>query len=509
MIRERLTPIWRVEGTTAPAVRAAIGPVLALAGLCLIFAAIFVWLSLARHAAYQSHAFDLGNVDQAVWNTLHGRFLRFTDMQVGQRVLTSRLAIHVEPFLVLMAPLYALHAGPQTLLVVQGLVTAAGAIPAYLLAYSAMRRPWLSLVFPVAYLLHPSLQNAVLDDFHAVTLSACFLMWAIYFLWRDRLLPFAVFAALGVSTKEEVGLIVAGLGIWLMLKGRHTAGGLAALAGLAAFLLDVAVIIPHFNPAGHSPYLARYSYLGHGLGGVARGIVTHPGLVLDTLKSEGRLQYLSDLLHPLGFVAILNVPALLPAVPVLLINMLSTDPTMYSGFYQYSPEIIPLVVAAAILGVAAVDRLAARHTMRGRRAIVPVLCGLVLIAALVDSREYGFTPLATGYLVPTPGDHQALEDRLLGNIPSNAVIAAADEMEPHVSDRRWVYLLPTVHPRNGPQAQYITLDASIPSLPVTPAALKRVATQALHSGYGIVTARDGILVLRRGSQRKLLPPAFF
>ncbi len=82
--------------------------------MVLAFAIGFSWLSLLRHDAFQSHAFDLGNMDQAVWNTLHGHLLRFTDMAVGSRVLTNRLAIHVEPILPLLALLYLMHAGPQT-----------------------------------------------------------------------------------------------------------------------------------------------------------------------------------------------------------------------------------------------------------------------------------------------------------------------------------------------------------------------------------------------------------
>src|SRR5205085_520948 len=86
---------------------------------------------------------------------------------------------------------------------------------------------------------------------------------------------------------------------------------------------------------------------------------------------------------------------------------------------------------------------------------------------------------------------------------------AADEIEPHPSARRWIYLLPTVHPRNGPRAQYIVLDASIPSLPVTPAALHRAAEAALNTGYGVLEARDGVLLLGRHHGTRRLPPAFF
>jgi len=86
--------------------------------------------------------------------------------------------------------------------------------------------------------------------------------------------------------------------------------------------------------------------LGHGLGGVLRGATSHPGLVVRTLISVPRLDYLDDLLHPLAFTSLLALPVLLLALPALLINMLSADVRMYSGFYQYSAEVVPFVVAS-------------------------------------------------------------------------------------------------------------------------------------------------------------------
>jgi uncharacterized membrane protein len=509
VIREHRTPIWRADDVGRVSVEGSRAPYVVLALATVMFAAVFSWLSVARHAAFQSHAFDLGNMDQAVWSTLHGHFLRFTDMDIGHAVLTSRLAIHVEPLLVVFAPLYLIHSGPETLLVAQSLIVATGAIPAYLMARAALCRVWLSLSFPLAYLLHPSLQNVLLDDFHAVALSAAFLLWAMYFYYRSRMVPFAIFAVLSMATKEEVGLVVACLGVWALVGRRPLTGMLCLIGGIGWFLVSLAVIIPHFNPSGHSPYLARYAYLGHGLTGIARGAVRHPGLVLRTLLSEPRLQYPLDLIHPLGFTSLLALPVLALALPVLLINMLSGDATMYSGFYQYSAETVPIVIVAAILGIAWIERRRVGSHTRAAPWLTPTLCGLVVLASLVDSRVYGFTPLADGYLVPTTGAHQTLEEHTLSLIPPRAVVAAADEIEPHLADRRWIYVLPTTHPRNGPRAGYLVLDASVPSLPITPRQLHAVARTSMRHGYGIRSASDGVLLLQHGRGKHTLPPAFY
>jgi uncharacterized membrane protein len=485
------------------------GPVIAVLLMSLGFAVLFSWLAVARNLSYQSHAFDLGNMDQALWNTVHGRTLRFTDMQVGPRVLTSRFAIHVEPILVPLSLLYVVWADPRIILIVQACVVACGALPLYLLARDLLRRPLLALVVPVGYLAHPSLQNAVLDDFHAVALSAAFLAWAIFFVYRENLAGFTIAAVLSAATKEEVGLTVAGLGVWLALKGRRRAGATAVFLGVAWFLICLQVIVPHFNPAGRSPYLARYGYLGHGLISIVGGLLTDPARALDALVRPDRQAYLLYLLHPLGLLPLAGAPMLLVALPVLAINMLSADPTMYSGYYQYSVELVPVVVAATAFGLCFFDRLATRirSTMAG--PVLPTLCLLVLAGAAYDCWRWGFTPLSLGYAVPSSGAHQAAEDRALSLIPRGSPVAAADEMEPHLSHRTWIYLLPTVHPSNGPAADDIVLDASIPGAPVGPAQLHRVVVHAMSHGYGVRFADNGALLLHRGSASQRIPRRFY
>jgi uncharacterized membrane protein len=485
------------------------GAWIALAIITILFALTFSWLAVARHQAFQSHAFDLGNMDQAVWNTLHGSFLRFTDMEVRGSVLTSRLAIHNEPLLAVFAFLYLFHSGPETLLIAQAVVVSLGAVPMYLLARAVTGNVWLSLVFPVAYVLHPSLQNAVLDDFHAVTLSACFLSWGLYFAYRGVLKGYIPFAILAAATKEETALLAGMLGLLLIRHGRRWAGLTAVVLGLGWFLAGVAAIIPAHNPSGHSPYLSRYAYLGHGLGGLLLAPVRRPGVVVHTLLSQPRLTYLTNILHPVGFVALLGFPIFLLAFPALLANMLSADPSMYSGYYQYSAEVVPYAVGAAAIGVGTCMEWARRAHPSGSRWIGPVLCSMVLSASALDSWQFGFTPLSRGYIIPSAGAHQTLENRIVAGIPPGDVVAAADEIEPHLADRRWIYLLPTVHPRNGPEVQTIVLDASIPSSPTRQRTLHSAALTALRHGFSVASARDGILVLRRAAGPKRLPHKFF
>ena len=64
---------------------------------------------MQQHRTFLTNGLDLGNVDQALWNTAQGRFLYFTLMAPVQ----SRLALHVEPILLLFVPFYWMGIGGQ------------------------------------------------------------------------------------------------------------------------------------------------------------------------------------------------------------------------------------------------------------------------------------------------------------------------------------------------------------------------------------------------------------
>src|SRR5438128_7861739 len=95
------------------------------------YAAGFAALSALRHDAFVTGRFDLGNMVQAVWSTAHGHPLRITELGGDQ---ISRLAAHVDPILVVFAPLWRIWPSPDLLLVGQAIAIAAGALPVFWLA---------------------------------------------------------------------------------------------------------------------------------------------------------------------------------------------------------------------------------------------------------------------------------------------------------------------------------------------------------------------------------------
>ena len=239
------------------------------------YATGFAALSILRHHAFNTGRFDLGNMTQAVWATAHGHPLAVTNLEGEQ---TSRLGSHVDPILVAFAPLWWIWPSPSMLLAAQAIAIALGALPVFWLARKHLGSERAALGFALAYLLYPAVQWLTLAEFHPVALACPLLLYAFWYLDEDRLVPFAVFAGLAALTKEEIPLVIAGIGIWYALsRKRYRIGGAIAAVGTVMTAFSVKVVMPHFNAETSSRFYQRYGALGDSPGEILATIFTHPG----------------------------------------------------------------------------------------------------------------------------------------------------------------------------------------------------------------------------------------
>ena len=110
----------------------------------------------------------------------------------------------------------------------------------------------------LTYLAYPWTAWIALDAFHPVALAIPLLLFCVWFLDSDRLLPFAVCAVLVAGTGELMALTVAALGLWYALaRGRRRAGAVIAGAGLVWTAVALAVVVPAFL-GGESLFYGDY-----------------------------------------------------------------------------------------------------------------------------------------------------------------------------------------------------------------------------------------------------------
>ncbi len=316
-----------------------------------------VWMSyetVLRYNTFKATAFDLGNMDQVLWNTIHGRLFQFTNQGSDFYGPPTRLAIHVEPIILPLSLLYLFHADARVLLVFQTLMIAAGGWPIYVLTRKYI--PALPVIAPVmvaAYYLMPSLLSINLFDFHPVSLATPILLYAVLALEYKRYGWFLLACVLAASCKEDVPFAVALLGILVVWKYRQPRLGiLLFLGGIAWGFIAFLVVIPHFYPgAVHSNYWYRYESLGSSPGAAIVNILLHPWLLFATFLTLERFYYIVGLVRSTGFFALFAPEWLLPALPALAINLFSNYPLYYSGVYHYNAVIIPFILLAAIHGL--------------------------------------------------------------------------------------------------------------------------------------------------------------
>ncbi len=464
-----------------------------------------IW-SLYRYWTFQAQAFDLGNMDQVIWNTLHGRFFVFTNRGWDYYGPPTRLAIHVEPILLPLSLLYLIHSSPETLLIFQSLALGLGAIPVFLLARHWLPRwPLVGVLLVLTYLGAPAVIGENLFDFHPVALATPLLLTAVLAMEKRRYGWFLLTAGLAAMCKEDVGITVAMLGVYIAIwQRRRWLGLLTAAVSLAWSAICFLVIIPHFldSPQVGNNYWERYAGLGSTPGQAIFHLITQPWLIFVTILTLDKLRYIAVLLMTGGLLGLIFAPAaIIPGLPELTINVLSDQTAQYSGVYQYNSVMIAFLVVATVLGTARI----ARHLERDRegwatysrfgriRAIlkqrfpwrwVPLWgwwlamkvgngwawlvrrisprAGMALVCLLLLLFTAGNLAAESEQLTPfipslSIGAREERINQLLAMIPPNASVSASDTLNPHLSERQGLYLFPDVG-SGDTIAEYIVID---------------------------------------------------
>lgn len=400
-----------------------------------IYIGYFSFASVYRYNNYYTGRFDLGNMDQTVWNTLHGRIFQLTDPD-GTTII-SRLAFHADFLLVFLAPFYLVWQDPRTLLILQTVVLAFGAVFVYLIAREKLKRESFAVLFGILFLLNPAVEYTNLYDFHAVTLATTLLLGAWFFLTRKKWFWYVLFFLLAALTKEEIWLIGVLFGIYTAIFQKKKILG-ATLAGLCAFMFYFLIwkAIPLTRGGNHFA-LSYYSDFGASPTGVVKNILLSPLKILELLIKGGRPVYLFQLLLPLGFLPLLFFPILFFAGPDLAVNLLSSNAQLHELYYQYTAAITPFLFIAAIYAVAVIKK----YSSVAYR-FVPIC---MIFAAVLGAYFYGPLPGAKHpniTMFTEPLENKATIDAFINSIPHQYSVAASNNVGSHLSHRQKIYTIP-------------------------------------------------------------------
>lgn len=452
--------------------------VLALAGAIILSA-----LAVKKHATLGSHGSDLGIFDNVIWNTSRGRW--FWSSMLDRNFLGE----HASPILLPVALAYRLWSAPECLLVIQSVALAAGALPIFRFTERKAGRP-AALALMLAYFFYPPLFGVALHDFHEYALAVPFLAAAFYDLHFRRPARGLLWVLLAMACKEDLALVTAGLGAYLVVSGRdRRVGSALVLFSLVTFVALTGVVIPRIRGEPF-PFADRYSHLASSLPGLVETALRHPIATGASMMTTPKLIFLLRLLAPLLFLPLLGPSLLLPAAPALARILLSNHEPQFSILFHYHAPLIPFLFFAAAF---ALRRLASwfGRSVKARQRTRNSLTAALIAAALL----LGSNPLARFQDYEVTSRIGAFQ-RLLPLVPAGASVSAHNRLVPHVSQRLHVSTFPVLH-----DADLILLDFGYPRFeyPVQAVVHQQMFLRLLTSGaYGAVAVEDKFVLLKKG-----------
>ncbi len=337
---------------------------------------------LARYHTFHYNAYDLVIFDQAVRSYAH--------LQPGISIIKgvhngfgahfSVLGDHWSPILAVLAPLYWLYNSPQTLLVAQSVLFALAIPPLWAFTRRAFgggpQANAAAYLVSVAYGLSWPIAEAGRVGFHEVAFAPVLTAVALERLQAGRLRPALLALAALLLVKEDMGLLVAGIGAALAVsrpgmvpRQRLVAAGLI-VGGVSYTALATLVLIPAMG--GRAGYYWAYGGLGSNVSQVAVHLVTHPASSLRLLVApQVKLDTMLLLFGAFCFLPLLS-PITLAAVPLLLERMLGSKyPNWWNDRFQYNAYLVIILACAAVDGSARLARWWVRVRQRGPPAAEP------------------------------------------------------------------------------------------------------------------------------------------
>jgi len=426
--------------------------------MILTYIGYFTWFTILRYQTLYAHYFDLGIMQQTVYNTFMSlktgdlsRFLELTNPHGFDQV--KRMSVHNDMFLALLAPFYFLYSGPEMLLIIQSVGVGLGALAIYGISKMIFEKThgekYISLLFAFGYLMYPPLQRANQFDFHAVVLATPLLVFMYYLYLKKKYIGSLICALGALLTKEQVGLTLAFFGCFVafmafkkvkqraMKKHEFLFSAILVTIGIGWFIVSMMYIIPYFRQGVHFA-LTYFGDFGDSPQGVFFGILKNPFVVLQYLLKKDTLAYFLNIFGPIGFLSFLSPLHLFIAAPEFSINILSRSDAMRNIYFHYSAVTTPFVMLSAMYGYKNLLHLMSKIPSR---FVITIICGFMFILGFSyysSPLPYSKSPEVHPVLWPNQERFEAFKwQKILSD--EGIKVMASGHIGPLFSSRRYFY----------------------------------------------------------------------
>lgn len=313
---------------------------------------------LLRIFMVSSFNYDMGIFTQMFHNMVRGAGPVTTLERDG---LLSHFKVHVSPTLYLLAPIFAVIPRPETLNLMQVVLTVLGLIPLFLiLKHFEFKQVTRYLLFAL-YLVLPGILTGHLYDFHENALLPPLLLSLIYCVISQKRWGVLLFTLLTLGVKEDAMIYVISLGLYFIMQEKFEFS-----RTFRRMLILVMVLIPiiyfsgcilWLNQYGDGAMTSRFKNFmlpeQSGLGAVVKNALLNPAFTLHSLMKPTKIIFLMIvLISTVGMIFIQTSWTIyLLLLPMLVINLLSDYPYQIDLGKQYAYGSFTLILWMLILGV--------------------------------------------------------------------------------------------------------------------------------------------------------------
>ncbi len=433
-------------------------------------------VALNRYFTFYT-TYDQGLFNQVFWNNLHGNWFesslasgissKVTKSGQLPTIYDSYLGHHFSLALLIWLPIYALFPAPATLIVIQiSLITAAGLV-LYLLAREYVK-PAIAATIVISFYCANAVIGPALSNFHNICQLPLLIFIALLGIEKRKWLLFGIASALILLVREEAGLILFGIGVYLVLSRRYPRLGL--LICVVSFGYIVAItnfVMPLFtdditkrllvdNFSQYVDNATKTSTLD-----LIVAIISQPWLVIKELfVPVGKtINYFLGQWLPLAFIPLVAPTSWIIGIFPLLVPLLSKDTFVLGINVRFAMTVVPALFYGTILWWGGQgwtnftnkpENYQPRKLGKSFRRFWIFCLSLSLIFTITSNPHRSLS-----FLIPDsidPWIHVSLSQQwqraqeiksVLAKIPPNASVSATNQIVPYLSGRRAIFRYPT------------------------------------------------------------------
>jgi uncharacterized membrane protein len=456
--------------------------------LMLLMFVMYSVLCILRHLHFQTSTRDFGNFDQMVWHYSRLEAPGCTDLG-----LRNSLGDHFSPILALCAPLFWIWPHAETLLVAQSFLFALSLLPIFLFSEKRIgRQP--AYLLAISFIFFWGVQHTIEYEFHPDVFAVPLIASAIYFIdvkkwgWAS----FFVFSLLLV--KEDLTLLVAFFGIYLMLNQKIKLGCLFLLTGILFFYLEVMVWVPHFHVTEGNYHHWIYTELGQQPSDSIKAILKNPLLPFEVgLNHWEKIRTLLFLFGPFLFLPLYSRQLIL-MIPLIAAKELSSGESLWGMGFHYSATLCPILVMAAAAGLAHWrQKPLFKPALPKKYLSAPVIILIINIALIPILSPWRYIEHAKFW---TFTDGEKTSASVFALIPPQASVGTQSSIAPHLSHRETIYSLGDDGDCHTLNPDFIVACRDLNSWPIPYSEVETCLNEKEKNGYKKIFDSNGWIVLK-------------